>query len=176
MSKIFVVVCAVVAALILPRFTFAADKTYECHAVQNEATLLGSDRLIVSTASDKDKKFCRFFVSLPPPSASRNSASVWFNAFAANADAKMILDSIVDLAVAPIPKDDARSKQVTLRIQKNSALIQDCVTFLLKNGAFNKQSEDRTVTCSVPPKATELLLTVSLDEKFISSLALPRPS
>lgn len=156
--------------------SIAAEKTYECHAVQNEASLVGPDRLIVSTASDTGKKFCRFFVSLPPPSSSRSSASVWFNALASNAQPKTLLDSVVDLTIAPIPKDDLRYKEVALRILKNSGFVENCIAFLFKKGAFSGKSEDRSVSCSVPPSAAELLLTVSVGDTFTSALTLPRPS
>ncbi len=150
----------------------ANDETTECKAVQNEASLTRPDKLVFSMASNSVKKFCHFFVSMPPPFTSRKSVDFWYKS-KATFD-KELVPAIIDIALAPIPKEDPATKEVALRIEDNADLISGCIISLFKQGPFDEKSKDGSLECIVPSSAEQLFLTVALGDVFKSSVTVPR--
>jgi len=174
-SATFGAVAVLSVAQISGGTALARDETTVCQAVQNEASLTRPDKLVFSMASNSVKKFCHFFVSMPPPFASKNSVELWYRSKASTDQAKELVSAIIDIALAPIPNDDPASKEVALRIGDNAGLITACITSLFKQGPFDAKSKDGSLECTVPSSAERLVLTVALGDVFKSSITLPRP-
>jgi hypothetical protein len=154
----------------------AGEQTKECKAVQNSAAITLSDKLVFTMASDSAKQFCNFFVSLPPPNAGRNSVDAWYNKASLD-DPKSVVESISDIAIAPIPESESETrKAVQLRIEENGGLITNCATSLrFKKGPFDGRSKDGLLSCAVPQSNEVLLLTVAVGGTFLTRVSLPRP-
>jgi hypothetical protein len=154
----------------------ATDQTTECNAVENEASITGSDKLLISTASNTTKKYCRFFVAMPPSlgGTAEDAADVWFKVRTSTSD-KIIVQSIAYVAVAAIPKDDPNEKEVISSIYGNSSFISDCAIAFIKGGIFKRESKDNSVQCAVPNALSRLRVSISIRDVFQSTVYLPRP-
>lgn len=172
---ILIAAFAIVTTKVTVGTAYAHEKTIKCHGIQNEASLTSSDKLILSVASSRVKKYCHFFVSMPPPFTTKKSVELWYKSRAALDRPKRLVQPIIDIALAPVPKGDPASKALVSRIEDNADLIAECVTALLNGGDFHTSSKDKSLRCMVPSSAAGLLLTVALADAFKSSVWLPSP-
>jgi hypothetical protein len=152
----------------------ASQATSECKSVQNEASVISSESLLVSVAGDDAKKFCRFFVSMPPPAAARKSVDAFYQN-AKRGDSKAAVDQIIDLAQAPIPEGNQYYKLVSEVIKKNDLFVADCAAALFKKGTLKQQSKDGFIWCEVPPSSASMSLSVVFKDAFYSSVRIPSP-
>jgi hypothetical protein len=155
----------------------AAEKTADCKAVQNIASITLSDKLVFSMASDSASRFCHFYVSLPPPASTRKSVDYWYGyPKASQFDAKGLVKIVADIATAAIPeKETTTRKEVESRIDVNTDLVVGCITLLYKQGPFDQKSKDGSLRCVVRSPFASLSLTVAVGDAFLSTVSLPRP-
>jgi hypothetical protein len=168
-------VVVVSVAIVTPEISrgAAAQTRTECTAVERIASVTRSSKLLLSVASDGTKKYCHFFVSMPPPFSIRGSVDAWFRE-AARRDPKRLVEIVSDLAVAAIPDDDEQTvKEVKLRIENNSDLLWTCVSKLIDKSPFDGKGGG--LSCIASPSVDEAVVTVSFGS-FTSSVVLPRPA
>jgi len=88
----------------------------------------------------------------------------------------VLAQSIIGIAIAPIPDGEPVIKEVALRIENNLGLISDCAASLLKKTPFDLKSKDGFVSCVVPKTIDKLLLSVAVGDTFLSRVSLPTPA
>ena len=171
------VLCAI--ATVRAQSGGAPDYSKECKAVINIASITLPSKLILSIASDPNKKSCHFFVSAPPPLSKRRSVDAWYNQVgkAATLNSKLIEEIVTDLAIAPIPADDSQIiQEIKLRINKNSDVLAYCVSRLVERKPVDIAQPDGSFRCTVPGDAEQATIIVAVGQEFSSSVFLPRPA
>lgn len=155
------------------------DRTAECNAVLNKATITLSGKLVLGISESPTDKTCHFIVSLPPPhSIKAVGLDAWFKFTSKDALNESFANKVLfDLSFAITPENSLRHiKEIESQIFKNSKLTSSCFSALFERKAIDNKSPDGQFSCSVPPSADYATFQMNAGAALRNTIILPRPS
>jgi hypothetical protein len=166
-----------IAAIMCTFPAWAQDRTVECKAVFNKATITLSGKLLLGISEDPNQKTCEFIVAMPPPHGTSTAANAWYAVKASDAvDPKYATKIVADLAVSLISEQSKQyTKTILGKIFDNAKLTTACFSALIKKSEIALKSADGQFVCSVPPSGDQAVIRVSAENSFTVMIILPRP-